>query len=283
MGKRTSRKTTVDMFDNTENSQTENTETAAVPAEVIAETDPISAAPLADGKTYSAHVRKINDALLAIKKSFFKIAYALEWIDVTKAYEFDGYENIESFAKDCFGIGRTSTYNYIHVARRFGRERDADTGEIGSLKDPYRMYSPTQLVILYDSGLDDQQIEELGIESNLTCAEIKKRIRELSPVEDKPKHNMTDNGASDSSITDNGASDSSITDNGASDSGTGKTPDGKREPARDKAHYVNTNSLLTVTSLEDFDRQKDDILDLIRKTLSQNGFQCAVTINMSWN
>ncbi len=273
MGKRTSRKTISDMFDNAENSQTENTETAAVPAEVIAETDVIAAAPLADGKSYTAHIRKINDALLAIKKSFFKIAYALEWIDATSAYEFDGYENIESFARDCFGIGRTSTYNYIHVARRFGTERDADTGEISSLKDPYRMYSPTQLIILYDSGLDDQQIEELGIDSTLTCAEIKNRIRGLSLMEDKPKNNNSDNGTPDNGITDSGAP----------DSGTDKTPDGKREPAGDKAHYARTNSLLTVTSLEDFDRQKNDILDLIRKTLSQDGFQCAVTISMSWN
>ncbi len=284
MGRKMSSETTTGISGQTENSQTENTESMVAPAETTVENGTeVMTISLADEKSYKSSIKKINDALSAVKKSFLKIAFALEWIDTTRAYELDGYENIESLAKDRFGIGRTSVYNYIHVARRFGAGRNVDTGEITGLDEAYKAYSPTQLIILYDSGITNGQIKDIGITPALTCAEIKSLVKSRGLTSDKPKNNTPDNGTSDSGITDGGTPDSSITDGGTPDSGTEKTPDGKCGPARDKGHYAKTNSLLTVTSLEDFDRQKNDILDLIRKTLSQDGFQCAVTISMSWN
>ncbi|MDE7321782.1 MAG: hypothetical protein K2N73_03470 [Lachnospiraceae bacterium] len=273
MGKRISDKTTADMFSQTEN--TENTEVVTSATEVEAENGTtVITTPLMDAKSYNSCIRKINDALTAVRKSFFKIAFALEWIDHTNAYNLDGCDNVESFAKKKFGIGKTSTYNYIHVARRFGAERDEKTGEIKDLKDAFKSYSPTQLIILYDSKVTDKEIEDLDINPTLTCAEIKNRIKGLDAIEDKPKSNDTG---------DNNTGDSDTTASSTNESEDDTTISEDSDITTDGRQYIKTNNLLTIASLEDFDRQKDTILDLIRKTLSQDGLQCSVTINMAWN
>lgn len=282
MGKITSKKATADMFSQTEN--TENAEVTTTAAEVIAENDTtVITTLLMDAKSYNSCIKKINDALTAVRKSFFKIAFALEWIDNTNAFVLDECDSIESFAKNKFGIGKTSTYNYIHVARRFGADRDEKTGEIKELKAAFKSYSPTQLIILYDSKVTDKQIEDLGINSALTCAEIKNRLKGLNSIEDKPKSNDTgDSDTGDNDTNDSGTTVSSS--NESTDDTTILEESGIMTDGRQVSQqYTKTNNLLTIASLEDFDKQKDSILELIRKTLSQDGLQCSVTINMAWN
>lgn len=290
MGKRTSRKATPDMFDNAENSQVENTETATVPAEIIVENGTeVATIPPADEKSYKSNIKKINDALAAVKKSFFKIAFALEWIDSAKAYVFDGYENIESLANERFGIGRTSTYNYIHVARRFGAGRNADTGEITGLNEDYKAYSPTQLIILYDSGATDEQINDMGITPALTCSEIKSFLKVHGLIGDKSKTPIPD-GRMDSKDTgskDTGSGDADgdgIIDNGsmpAPQDSAGKTPDGNI--TADSPRQAGTHNLYTVASLDAFYREKEKIFDTIKNALSQDGLNCSVTITMTYD
>lgn len=285
MGKRTSEKATPNMFDDTENRQAENAETATVPAEIVSENETeVMTIPPADEKSYKSSIKKINDALLAVKKSFLKIAFALEWIDTTRAYELDGYENIESLAKDRFGIGRTSAYNYIHVARRFGAGRNADTGEITGLDEAYKAYSPTQLIILYDSGATDEQINDMGITPAFTCSEIKGYFKFHGLIGEKSKtpiaDSRTDTGNTDSSTTDSDGT----TDNGsmpALQGSAGDTPDGNA--TAESPRQAGAHSLLTLSSLEDFGKQKAHILDIIWHALSQDGLPCTVTISMTYD
>lgn len=286
MGKRTSEKVTSDMFDNAENSQAENTETVTVPAEIVLENETeIMTIPLADEKSYKFSIKKINDALSAAKKSFLKIAFALEWIDTTRAYELDGYENIESLAKERFGIGRTSAYNYIHVARRFGVGRNADTGEITGLNEAYKAYSPTQLIILYDSGATDRQIDDMGITPALTCSEIKNFLKFYGLLGEKTKTSIPDNRTDTGNMDSNGTTDSDgTTDNGsmpASQGSAGRTPDGNA--TAESPRQARTHNLFTLSSLEDFDKQEAHILDIIKNALSQDGLPCTVTISMTYD
>lgn len=280
-----SSETTAGIFEQTENRQAENTEIATVPAEITAENGAeVMTIPPADEKSYKSNIKKINDALTAVKKSFFKIAFALEWIDSAKAYVFDGYENIESLAKERFGIGRTSTYNYIHVARRFGAGRNADTGEITGLNEDYKAYSPTQLIILYDSGVTDEQINDMGITPALTCSEIKSFLKVYGLIGDKPKTPIPD-GRTDSGDAGSGDADGDgITDNVSMPAPQGsadKTPDGNI--TADSPRQAGAYNLYTIASLDAFDREKDKILDTIKNALSQDGLQCSVTISMSYD
>ncbi len=286
MGKRTSEKVTSDMFDNAENSQAENTETVTVPAETVLENETeIMTIPPADEKSYKFSIKKINDALLAAKKSFLKIAFALEWIDTTRAYELDGYENIESLAKERFGIGRTSAYNYIHVARRFGAGRNADTGEITGLNEAYKAYSPTQLIILYDSGATDRQINDMGITPAFTCSEIKNFLKFHGLIGEKTKTSIPDNRTDTGNMDSNGTTDSDVTtDNGsmpASQGSAGRTPDGNA--TAESPRQAGVHNLYAVSSFDAFDRDREKILDTIKNALSQDGLNCTVTITMTYD
>lgn len=216
---------------------------------------------------------------------FLKIAFALEWIDTTRAYELDGYENIESLAKERFGIGRTSAYNYIHVARRFGAGRNADTGEITGLNEAYKAYSPTQLIILYDSGATDRQINDMGITPAFTCSEIKNFLKFHGLIGEKTKTSIPDNRTDTGNMDSNGTTDSDVTtDNGsmpASQGSAGRTPDGNA--TAESPRQAGVHNLYAVSSFDAFDRDREKILDTIKNALSQDGLNCTVTITMTYD
>lgn len=228
-----------------------------------------------DPKSYNAHVKIINDALSSVKKSFFKIASALDWIDRTKSYLYCGNSaSICEFAEARFGIGKSSTYNYLNVAGRFGI-RD-DNGDITGIDERYRDYSPTQLILLSDSGLDYDDIKSNGLEPSMTCNDMKRAIRLIMgggsngriacrPVPDSANDGVPGHGGALSSPS--------------PDSGAVHIP----SPDSPPPSYTKSTPLITIRGMDDFDRKKDGILELIMKSLSQDGLKCAVTISMEWD
>lgn len=264
MGKRTSKLATADTFRQTE---TTNTLINAPATDVVANNGAlIVATPVVTAKSYVEHCKIIEKGLLSVKKAFFDIAFALEWIDTNQAYSMSEYKDIVEFAKKQYGIGRSSTYNYLNIVRRFG-ERNAENGEIKSLKSGYKNYSPTQLLIMLDAT--DEEIETCHIKSTMTCAQIKSLIKSLHTIEDS----KADSGNAGTDFED------SETENFEAES---SEPEIKESKTGNK-QYSKKNNLLTIKSLDDFEKCKDSIFELIKKTLSQDGLQCAVSINMEWN
>ncbi len=119
-------------------------------------------------------------------KNYLRIGYLLTLVTDEKLQEC-GCENIYVYAKENFGIGETTTKNFINVYHRFGntdllenKPSPANANDVYrvDLKDDYKDYSMTQLVELlpvkdeelnkYSPSLSVREIRVLKKQSQLT-------------------------------------------------------------------------------------------------------------------
>lgn len=133
--------------------------------------------------------RRTNIIKTELKKaetSFFKIAFNLYWIKENNAYKVLGYDNIEQFARDEFGIKKTTCYDYLNVVERFGVNRN---GVITDLQSDYKSYSSTKLIAM--SSLTDTEIKE-NIKPGMSVSEIKKVKKEIEKKQTAVTSDNTD-------------------------------------------------------------------------------------------
>lgn len=136
--------------------------------------------------------RRTNIIKTELKKaetSFFKIAFNLYWIKENNAYMALGYDNIEQFARDEFGIKKTTCYDYLNVVERFGVN---ENGVITDLQSDYKSYSSTKLIAM--SSLTDTEIKE-NIKPDMSVSEIKKVKKEIEKKQTAVTSDNTDTSA----------------------------------------------------------------------------------------
>jgi len=105
---------------------------------------------LASGSNYNASLVLLNDVDMlkkefrSVANSFVSIGYYLNKIKENESFSSLGYSDIYEFASDNFGVGTTSTKNFINVFKRFAEINDYGC----KIKSNYSKFNFSQLVEL---------------------------------------------------------------------------------------------------------------------------------------
>lgn len=116
----------------------------------------------------------IHNEIENYSKSQLKIAIVLKTVYDKKLYEVQGYKNIYDYANDEFNIARGTVSNWLMIVNNFCTLNE-QTG-FYNLDERLKDFSITQLVLLRQ--LTIEQIEELGISSDLSTRNLKALIKE---------------------------------------------------------------------------------------------------------
>ena len=116
----------------------------------------------------------IHNEIENYSKSQLKIAIVLKTVYDKKLYEVQGYRNIYDYANDEFNIARGTVSNWLMIVNNFCILNE-QTG-FYNLDERLKDFSITQLVLLRQ--LTIEQIEELGITSDLSTRNLKALIKE---------------------------------------------------------------------------------------------------------
>lgn len=114
---------------------------------------------------------EIRSKLESTSKSFIEIGYLLKKIKESEMYKVAECNSIYEYAKMYFGLGETTTKNFINCFEKYGKvihEYSFDVFEI-EIKDEYTNYNYSQLVELL--SVPEDEIEEFDF--NLSVREIK--------------------------------------------------------------------------------------------------------------
>lgn len=253
MGKRISKNATASDF---------TTTTTSVPSTAVSLTTPQDTehiTPTADDIVITSkdaikkHLKVLDTAVKTLKKGFLEIGFNLLWFRDTLAYqqiEDKEYKNIESFAKDRYDISRSTVYGYIQIAERFGQV-NPKTKEIDSLKEEYKDFSPTALMVM--CTLDDETVAKC--KSNMKVKDIKAlataKDEDDEDDEDPDSTDEDDEDTDDSTDEDNEDTDDSDSDINSDDS------------------RLKGVCLLHINTVEELENKKEYIFDIMKKILTQ--------------
>ncbi|MDD6811689.1 MAG: hypothetical protein PUD93_07490 [Lachnospiraceae bacterium] len=125
-------------------------------------------------KELEKHSKVIKTALSALDKNMEKIVFNLFWIYETHTFKAMGCDSIADYALKQFDFQKTSTYNFIAIADRFGK-RDEKGHHVGVFDEKYKDFSTSKLSLLTE--LTDIEIEQLEIKPTMSVREIKKIVK----------------------------------------------------------------------------------------------------------
>lgn len=263
MAKTLSKTATVKDLDETAKTATAETDTGNEPmnppTEIIEKKDTVVV--MADKKAITAHLKALDDCFKGVEKTFFRVAFNLHWFYKTNAYcEINGksYANIEQFARDRYGISKPTTYNYINIVDKFGKPND--NGDITELLPCYKDFSSTKLLCMLN--MDDDTL--MKCTPKMTVAEIKKLLAESKGIECKEDTAETAETA---------------------DGNNSDTADSEKTEKKSvtRTAYANSQELYSFKTVEDLESHAKEIMDALKKALSQNnGTDYGISIQMFW-
>lgn len=135
-------------------------------------------------KDISKHSNAITTALSSIAKNYEKVIFNLYWIYKTKSYVSFGYDSIIAYAAEKFGFKKSSTYDFITLAERFGNN------DFTAFDTKYKDYEHSKLSLIADKS--DSEIDELEIKPDMSFKEIKALVKKHDSS-NKSIHNYVDN------------------------------------------------------------------------------------------
>ena len=140
--------------------------------------------------TYESITSKIRSKLESTSMSFIEIGYLLKKVKESELYKVYECNSIYEYAKENFGLGETTTKNFINCFDKYGiviNEFSIDSCFI-KIKDEYSNYNYSQLVELlsvpegdieeFDYNLSVREIKELKAKINLDL-DIKNILADL--------------------------------------------------------------------------------------------------------
>ncbi|MBD5493984.1 MAG: hypothetical protein HDR12_06320 [Lachnospiraceae bacterium] len=120
-------------------------------------------------KDISKHSNAITSALSSIAKNYEKVIFNLYWIYKTKSYVSFGYDSIITYASEKFGFKKSSTYDFITLAERFGNK------DFTAFDAKYKDYEHSKLSLIADKS--DTEIESLELKPDMSVKEIKALVK----------------------------------------------------------------------------------------------------------
>lgn len=119
--------------------------------------------------------KNIRFAITRMDVDIEKASVNLYWIYSTKTYKAMGYDSITDYALSEFDIAKSTTYNYITLAERFGHRGEDDNFLFDGFDEKYKSYSSSKLNLL--APLTDEEIYDLNISPEMSVRDIKKKIK----------------------------------------------------------------------------------------------------------
>lgn len=135
-------------------------------------------------KDISKHSNAITTALNSIAKNYEKVIFNLYWIYKTKSYISFGYDSIITYASEKFGFKKSSTYDFITLAERFGNDN------FTAFDVKYKDYEHSKLSLIADKS--DTEIESLELKPDMSVKEIKALVKKHDSI-NKSVQNSVDN------------------------------------------------------------------------------------------
>lgn len=201
------------------------------------------------------HLKALDDAVNSCEKAYLKIAFALYWFNDTLAYQVvneKNYDSIHAFAKDRYGISKSTTYAYLKIVEKFGK-LNPETNEIDALKDEYKNYKSTALIVMCD--MDNETLEKC--KSNMKVKDLKALLTAKDEDEEEAATTGMADDTDSTDDTDNTDSTDDTDDTGSINSTTDNTIRGVR--------------LLNIETVEELEENREYIFTVMRQILSQKG------------
>lgn len=129
--------------------------------------------------TYGQIDAILVDNIANVKRAFIAIGYYLKYSRDHELYFEGGYESVWEYAKERFGIERTTASRWMAINDKFSKD-----GNSPILAEQYQEFGKGQLQeMLY---LTDDQLEE--VTTDMTVKDIRE-VRKPEPVEEEPEEN----------------------------------------------------------------------------------------------
>lgn len=121
----------------------------------------------------------------SVSRSFVAIGYYLKYVRDNELYAEDGYQNIWEFAKDEFGIGKSSASQFMSINDKFSKD-----GNSPILLEQYKDFSSSKLAEMLT--MTEEQLEKVNPKTTIVeIREIKKPVETVLTSEQESAEPIT--------------------------------------------------------------------------------------------
>lgn len=110
----------------------------------------------------------ISNSMKNLESNYIKLAVALHEIDAGQFYILDGYKSIVEYAKEKYGIQKTTVYNYLGLVDRFGLTADSKP-----------LYTSQQMIAMLPALRGSAEISDFT--PDMSVREIKAKAKQFIP------------------------------------------------------------------------------------------------------
>ena len=144
-------------------------------------------------KNLAKVTEKIYKLADTMRKSAFETAVLIATVDVNQWFLDDGFEDVHAWTAQMFGFKKSASYNLLKIGKEWARTITNETGKtvgyrslLTNESDPID-FTTSQVTLLLPEGLEKAQelVKEDVITPEMTCAEIRKKLKELHEPEHK--------------------------------------------------------------------------------------------------
>lgn len=147
-------------------------------------------------------INKIGDN---IRKEAFHVAAIIAEIDMTGAYELDGFESVHDWTKHAFGWEKSQSYNFLKIGKEYTAIAIDKTGKAtGWHCDLGTGFSTSQVIKMLPLGHTEavKAVEDGVISAEMSVRDIAAKVKELTKKPDE-EPDESDSGASEEDEVEN--------------------------------------------------------------------------------
>lgn len=157
-------------------------------------------------KNLARATEKIYKLADTMRKSAYEVAVIIANVEVNQWFLDDGFEDIHAWTAKMFGFKKSASYNLLKIGKEWSRTVLNEAGKpvayrsILTDKGAPVDFTTSQVALLLPEGITaaKELVEEEVITPEMTCEDIRKKLKELH--EPKPKH--SDPGTEDEELED---------------------------------------------------------------------------------
>lgn len=144
-------------------------------------------------KNLAKVTEKIYKLADTMRRSAFETAVLIATVDVNQWFLDDGFEDVHAWTAQMFGFKKSASYNLLKIGKEWARTVTNETGKTVGYRslltdesDPID-FTTSQVTLLLPEGLEKAQelVKDDVITPEMTCAEIRKKLKELHEPKDK--------------------------------------------------------------------------------------------------
>ena len=151
-------------------------------------------------KNLAKATEKIYKLADTMRKSAFETAVIIATVELNQWFLDDGFEDVHAWTAQMFGFKKSASYNLLKIGKEWARTVTNETGKTVGYRslltdesDPID-FTTSQVTLLLPEGLEKAQelVKEDVITPEMTCAEIRKKLKELHEPKDEQEDSEPD-------------------------------------------------------------------------------------------